>query len=166
MKISMPAHKLVLDEVFEKPFRLLAIHSSIEEYKLAFLLNKHLELRLVRSRRDVDFQVGALQVLFALYSFEDLQKYRNYHLVSNIAKGEQVRREATNSLFGEEQVAFQKFYLLPEFKKVDFFLKIEEESNPVSEEQLLKQIKEIPQISTAYSIDFHQIKSKENLIFD
>ncbi len=166
MKISMPAHKLVLDDVFEKPFRLLAIHSSVEEYKLAFLLNKHLELRLVRSRRDVDFQVGALQVLFALYSFEDLQKYRNYYLVSNFAKGEQVTGTVTNSLFGEQEVSFHKIHLLPEFKKVDFFLKIEEESIPVSEEQLLKQIKAIPQVSTAYSIDFHQIKSKENLIFD
>ena len=166
MKISMPAHKLVLDEVFEKPFRLLAIHSSVEEYKLAFLLNKHLGLRLVRSRKDVDFQVGTLQVLFALYSFEDLQKYRNYHLVSNIANGEQVANAVANSLFGEEQVSFHKIHLLPEYKKVDFFLKIEEESIPVSEEQLLKQIKEIPQVSTAYFIDFHQIKSKENLIFD
>lgn len=166
MKISMPAHKLVLDEVFEQPFGLIAIHSSIEEYKLAFLLNKHLGLRLARSRRDVDFQVGALQVLFALYSFEDLQKYRQYYLVSNTAKGEQVANTVANSLFGEEQVSVQKTYLLPEFKKVDFFLKIEEETSSVSEEQLLKQIKEIPQVSTAYSIDFHQIKSKENLIFD
>ncbi|MGB7842583.1 MAG: IPExxxVDY family protein [Salinimicrobium sp.] len=162
----MPAHKLVLDEVFEKPFRLLAIHSSVEEYKLAFLLNKHLELRLTRSRKDVDFQMGELQVLFALYSFEDPQKYRNYHLVSNVAKGEQVAPAASHSLFGEEQVSFHKIHLLPEFKKVDFLLKIEDESFPVSEEQLLKQIKEIPQISTAYSIDFHQIKTKENLIFD
>ncbi|MBN2266838.1 MAG: IPExxxVDY family protein [Candidatus Babeliaceae bacterium] len=162
----MPAHKLVLDEVFEKPFRLMAIHSSVEEYKLAFLLNKHLDLKLARSRKDVDFQVGAMQVLFALYTFEDLQQYRNYHLVSNVAKGEQVANATSNSLFGEEQVSFQKIYLLPEFKKVDFLLKIEDDSFPVSEEQLLKQIKEIPQITTAYSIDFHQIKSKENLIFD
>jgi hypothetical protein len=107
-----------------------------------------------------------LQVLFALYEFEDHQKYCKYFLVSNIAKGELISSTGQNSLFGEEQSAFKKLYLMPEFKQVDFFLKIEDESESISDKVLLRKIKEIPQVSTAYSIDFHQIKSKENLIFD
>ena len=166
MKIKMPAHRLILDDVFEQPFKLIAIHSSVEEYKLAFLLNKHLGLRLSRSSNDVDFQIQDLKVLFALYTFEDLQKYCNYFLVSNFSKGEMISDENPNSLFQDEQVAFKKMYLLPEFKQVDFFLKIEEESTSLSESLLLSKIKKIPQVSTAYAIDFHQIKSKENLIFD
>lgn len=166
MKINMPAHKLVLDEVFEQPFKLLAIHSSIEEFRLAFQLNKFLGLRLSRSRQDIDLQMEDLKVLFALYEFEDHQKYLKYYLVSNISKGELISSTAQNSLFEEEQPAFKKLYLIPEFKQVDFFLKIEDELEDISEEILLKKIKEIPQVSTAYSIDFHQIKSKENLIFD
>ena len=166
MKIKMPAHRLILDDVFEQPFKLIAIHSSVEEYKLAFLLNKHLGLRLSRSSKDVDFQIKDLKVLFALYTFEDIQKYCNYFLVSNFSKGELISNGNLNSLFQDEQVAFKKMYLLPEFKQVDFFLKIEEESTSLSEKLLLNKIKKIPQVSTAYAIDFHQIKSKENLIFD
>ena len=162
----MPAHKLILDDVFEQPFKLIAIHSSVEEYKLAFLLNKHLDLRLTRSRRDVDFQLKTTKVLFALYSFEDLHRYCNYFLISNVSKGEFVPTADTGGLFQDEEVIFKKMHLLPEFKQADFFLKIEEESTPLSEQLLLKKIKEIPQISTAYGIQFHQIKSKENLIFD
>lgn len=162
----MPAHKLVLDEVFEQPFKLIAIHSSVEEFRLAFQLNKYLDLRLSRSRQDIDFQMEDLKVLFALYEFEDLQKYCRYFLVSNVSKGELASNASQNSLFGDEEPAFKKLYLMPEFKQVDFFLKIEEESEMLSEKVLLKKIKEIPQVSTAYSIDFHQIKSKENLIFD
>ena len=166
MKIKMPAHRLILDDVFEQPFKLIAIHSSVEEYKLAFLLNKHLGLRLARSSKDVDFQIQDLKVLFALYTFEDIQKYCKYFLVSNYSKGEPVANVDSIGLFRDEQLSFKKRYFMPEFKQVDFFLKIEEESNPLSEKMLLEKIKNIPQVSTAYGIDFHQIKSKENLIFD
>ena len=162
----MPAHRLVLDEVFEEAYKLIAIHCSVEEYKLAYLLNKHLNLRLARSRKDIDFQIQGAHVLFALYSFEDQFKYCDYYLVSNISKAEGKSTASPNSLFGEKEVTLKKSYLLPEFKKVDFFLKIEEEISGISEKLLLEKIKEIPQVSMAYSIDNQQIKSKENLIFD
>ena len=162
----MPAHRLVLDEVFEEAYKLIAIHCSVEDYKLAFLLNKHLNLRLSRSRKDIDFQIQGAHVLFALYSFEDHLKYCDYYLVSNISKAEDRSIVNLNSLFGEKEVTLKKSYLLPEFRKVDFFLKIEEETSGVSEKLLLEKIKEIPQVSMAYSIDHDQIKSKENLIFD
>lgn len=162
----MPAHKLVLDEVLEESYKLIAIHCSVEEYKLAFLLNKHLNLRLSRSRKDIDFQIEGLRILFALYAFEDQMKYCTYYLVSNVSKVEFQSTAGSNSLFGEKELTLKKSYLLPEFKKVDFFLKIEEEIDGISEKLLLEKIKEIPQVSLAYSIEYDQIKSKENLIFD
>lgn len=162
----MPSHKLVLDEVFDETYKLIAIHCSVEEYKLAFLLNKHLNLRLSRLHKDFDFQIEGLRILFALYAFEDQLKYCTYYLVSNISKIEYKSTADSNSLFGEKELTFKKSYLLPEFNKVDFFLKIEEEIEGVSEKLLLEKIKEIPQVSLAYSIEYDQIKSKENLIFD
>lgn len=166
MKINMPAHKLILDDVFEQPFKLIAIHSSVEEYRLAYLFNKHLDLRLARTSKDLDFHSGKLSILFAHYTFEDKQKDCFYHLVSNIARGETISPLYANSLFEGEQPAYHKAYLLPDYKQVDYFLKIEDETDVVSEKFLLEKIKEIPQVSTAYAIDFHQIKSKENLIFE
>lgn len=162
----MPAHKLVLDEVFDESYKLIAIHCSVEEYKLAFLLNKYLNLKLARSRKDIDFQIEGLRILFALYTYEDQLKYCTFSLVSNVSKAELKANTNSNSLFGLKETTLKKSYLLPEFKKVDFFLKIEEEIASVSEKLLLEKIKEIPQVSLAYSIEDHQIKSKENLIFD
>lgn len=162
----MPAHKLVLDDVFEEAYKLIAIHASVEEFKLAFLLNKHLELRLARSRKDIDFQMEGIRILFALYSYEDHQKYCDFYLVSNISKAEYQSTAESNSLFGENETTLKKGYLLPEFKKVDFFLKIEEETDTISEKLFLEKIREIPQVSLAYSIDHEKIKSKENLIFN
>ncbi len=69
----MPAHKLVLDEVFEQPYKLLAIHSSVEEYRLAFLLNKHLNLKLARSPKILIF-LSCREYWFALYLFMKMNK--------------------------------------------------------------------------------------------
>lgn len=162
----MPAHKLVLDDVFGQSFKLLAVHSSVEEFRLAFLLNKHLNLRLARSRKDIDFQVDGSRVLFAHYIYEDLQHYCRYHLVSNFSRGELQFQGEAHSLFGDGEASVRKLCLLPEYKKVDFFLKIEDELDSVSENNLLRKVQQIPQVSTAYAIDFHDIKLKENLIFD
>ena len=162
----MPAHKLVLDEVFEQPYKLIAIHSSVEDYRLAYLLNKHLHLRLARSPKDIDLHKNAEHLFFAHFIYEDEQKYCSYHLVSNISRREAASGSGENSLFSGEQMAVKKSYLLPEFKQVEFFLKIEDEMDSLSEKLLISKILEIQQISTAYAIDFDRIKTKENLIFD
>ena len=162
----MPAHKLVLDEVFEQPYKLIAIHSSVEDYKLAYLLNKHLNLRLARSPKDIDLHMENDHVLFAHFFYEDQQKYCSYHLVSNITRRETMSGSGEDSLLFGEHLAVKKSYLLPEFKQVDFLVKIEDEMDTVSEKLVISRILEIQQVSTAYAIDFDRIKTKENLIFD
>ena len=162
----MPAHKLVLDEVFEQPYKLIAIHSSVEDFKLAYLLNKHLNLRLARTPQDIDLHEGAEHFLFAHFIYEDQQKYCDYHLVSNISRREAMSGSGEDSLFFGEQLAVKKSYLLSEFKQVEFLMKIEDELDSVSEKLLISRILEIQQVSTAYAIDFDRIKTKENLIFD
>ena len=123
----MPAHKLVLDDFFEQPFKLLAIHASVEEYRMAFLLNKHLNIRMTRTRKDVDLRKNSVVSLFELYHFLDEPNYCNYYLVGNVSKSKAATKLQNNSLFGEESEGHQKNFLLPEFKQVDFFLKIEED---------------------------------------
>ncbi|SOC79222.1 hypothetical protein SAMN06296241_0742 [Salinimicrobium sediminis] len=162
----MPAHKLVLDEVFEQPYKLIAIHSSVEDYKLAYLLNKHLNLRLARSPKDIDLHMENDHVLFAHFFYEVQQKYCSYHLVSNITRRETMSGSGEDSLLFGEHLAVKKSYLLPEFKQVDFLVKIEDELDAVSEKLVISRILEIQQVSTAYAIDFDRIKTKENLIFD
>ena len=162
----MLAHKLDLDAFVDQPFKLIAIHSSVEDYKLAFLLNKHLGLRLARARNDVDFYNKSVRAFFALFQFRDQHKYCEYYLICNKFKGQSKTTGGSGSLFGDEEMASKTIHLLPELSKVDFLLKIEEESGSFPERKLLERIKEIPQIATAYTIDINDLKSKENLIFD
>ena len=160
----MLAHKLVLDDVVDQPFKLIALHCSVEEYKLAYLLNKHLKLRLARARNDIDFYIDSMRALFALYTYYDKANYNGFYLVSNVFRGELDSSAQAGSLFSGEEGSYKRTFLLPEFSKVDYLFKIESDS--LSEKLLLARINEIPQIATAYCIDDHQIKSKENLIFD
>ena len=161
----MLAHKLVLDDD-DSSFKLIAIHCSSEEYKLAFLLNRHLNIRLARTRKDHDFVSRSVPTEFALYKFNHHQQYCDYYLISNKFRMLSKTQSGGGSLFGEEAFDSNLIYLLPQYKQVDYLLKIEEEYESVSEKKLLEQIKEISQVATAYSIETENLKFKENLIFD
>jgi hypothetical protein len=78
----------------------------------------------------------------------------------------QQKNESSQNLFSNVNMEVStKVYLLPELKKVDFFLKIEnlEGGMNLTEIQLL--LNTIESISTAYTVETHKIKSKNNLIF-
>ena len=51
----MPTHRLSSDDL-EKDYKLIAIHSDIEPYKLAFEINKKLKIQLKRSSFDLSFK--------------------------------------------------------------------------------------------------------------
>ena len=51
----MPIHRLSSDDL-EKEYKLIAIHSDIEPYKLAFEINKKLKIQLKRSSFDLSFK--------------------------------------------------------------------------------------------------------------
>jgi hypothetical protein len=78
-----------------------------------------------------------------------------------------VRKKSTGqNLFLDTQVEIAtRVYLLPEFKKVDYFLKIEHQDHFNVRAEVLDKINGIPQISAVYLVDSAKIKSKNNLIF-
>lgn len=162
----MQAHKMLLDDVEEADFKLIAIYANLEPYKMAFLLNRFLDLKLKRSRFDVDFNHKDIQAMYALFTYKDLANYRDYCLVSNKFKGESRKILNTGSLFLEEEVRPLEVNLIPQYKKVDFFLKIEENIEDQLVHQLVNLIGRIPQVQAAYKIHVDQLKSKQNLIFE
>jgi hypothetical protein len=57
-------------------------------------------------------------------------------------------------------------YLIPELKKVDYFLKIRSDFDNLGTKILVNQINEIKQIISAYQVEPEALKSRDNLIFD
>ena len=75
------------------------------------------------------------------------------------------RSDKKFDLFAETALTnFKNVYLLPEFKKVDYFLKIDH-LNAINENEIINSLKEISQIVTVYNIEIEKIKNKNNLIF-
>ncbi|HBR55708.1 MAG TPA: IPExxxVDY family protein [Flavobacteriaceae bacterium] len=163
----MAHYKLVLEDDVKDDFSLVAIHCSEEDYKMAFLLNQKIGLRLHRRRTDLEFVKEGLDVNFALFDFEDQDQYTTYYLVANKCKTSSTNTIASGGLFDDEasKEVITKF-LIPEFKKVDFFLKIASEYETPPIRKLLMQLNEIDQVISAYTLEQQQIKSKDNLIFD
>ena len=160
----MTVHKLILDDVFEEvECTLIGIHCNIEDYRLAYLLNKHLGISLSRKSLDLDFneRKGA----FSIFDWEDTKQLETWSLVSNVFKTEVYQSGNQSSLFETQQSIIKTTHLIPEQKAVNYFLKINNAFNLNKEKQILNNIINIPLVATAFSIDINQLKSKDNLIF-
>jgi len=162
----MAVHKLVLDDVFEEAlYTLIAIHCTIDDYRLAYLLNKYLGINLVRKSKDLDYNKD--KSAYSIFEWEDNKQLTTWSLVSNICKTyEALPQNNQQSLFNTQEQITKTFNLIPEYKGVNYFLKIDNDNNFSKEAYILSSILNIPQVATAFSVDVNQLKSKDNLIFN
>ncbi|PKQ45920.1 IPExxxVDY family protein [Confluentibacter flavum] len=160
----MAVHKLILDDFFEEaPYTLIAIYCAVEDYRLAYLLNSYLKIRLNRKPSDLDYNNGKSN--FSIFEWVDPKYLSTWNLVHNVCKSEVYQKANQQSLFDSEEKITKTFYLIPEYKQVNYFLKIDSEFDDDQGKLIIDTILKIPQISTAYHIDGNQLKSKNNLIF-
>lgn len=163
----MAIQKLILDTLEDDDYELIAIHSSLASYRLAFLLNKRLNLRLFRKKEDISFEYDDLEANFPLYQYEDHFQYSTYSLLGNKFRNKiEPQKLVSGGLFATSEDTYVTKYLIPELKNVDYFLKIETESFDSSSKSFLSKIIEISQVITAYTVEYATLKSKNNLIFE
>jgi len=162
----MAVLKLHLDEFDEVDYDLIAIHSSLEDYRLAYFINQKLPVVLSKSKEEIGITIKEGEALFPKYVFDDSSNAILWTLIPN--KNEiTVRKKSTGqNLFLNADVEIAtKVYLLSELKKVDYFLKIENNTDTFTTEEIIQSIKSIDRISTVYAVNPSTIKSKNNLIF-
>lgn len=149
----MKIFKLDVNDLLDDDFVLLAIHTTLEAYRLAYFMNITFDIQLIKTEVIQDFD---------FYEFNDEKNQSLWNLVGNKAFVENKARLKNNeSLFFESKN--NRIFLLPEYKKVDYFLKIE---NSVSvTKNLILKMNDIPQIITTFAVDVVSLKSKNNLIF-
>jgi len=148
----------ILDDLYEESFSLFAIHCSREDFAIAYTLNQYLKTRFKRLRTDLDIARG---ISFPIFEWKDQINDCYWTLISNFSRKEV--KGMANDLFMNEP-SFTTHYLIPEYRDVDYFLKIEGEQT-AGEEVLLRELVGIPSVITAYAIDAEKIKSRKNLIF-
>jgi len=159
----MAIHKLLVDDFEDLNYSLLAVHCEMDDYRLAYFLNQSLETRLARTRQDLDFVTSLAS--FSVFEWINPQLQTNWHLIKNSCLVEEVA--ISQGLFSEtNQKSWVSHSLLPEYQSVDYLLKINNGGGFINEKQILNKIQKITNVSTAYSLDISQLKSKEHLIFN
>ena len=152
----MPIHRLSSDDL-EKDYKLIAIHSDIEPYKLAFEINKKLKIQLKRSSFDLTFKNKSS--IFDLYKHISEVFNTKLYLILN---------KSTDKKKTKGQLLFENFdeqsFLIPELRKAQYLLKIEGGGFDI--DNLIKKLNEIDNVISTYRTEVSSIKSKYNLIFE
>lgn len=159
----MAIHKLQLDDFLSVDYELVAIHTSLEDHRLAYLMNRVLGIRLEKCWKDVSLRGKQGDSIFARFIYEDPESETVWNLLQNKSLATDNPGER-GSLFDSSDFSSTAF-LLPEFKKTDYILKVENTPSFFAPEIVTENLMGIKHVSTAYKIDHHRLKSKNNLIF-
>ncbi|WPU94588.1 IPExxxVDY family protein [Mucilaginibacter sabulilitoris] len=126
-------------------FVLIAITTSLKDYRVCYLINKSLNFNFTRTNDlAVDIYQGAEPVLFSLFHYQWETTETDFYFIGN--KG-------------------SDGYLVPEIKSADYFLMIRNYIDDDDLENMISAINKIPEIVAAVKIDPKKIKSRENLLF-
>lgn len=162
----MAVHKLHYEEFDEIDYHLIAIHTSLEDYRLAYYINQNLPITLRKNDCNIQISNKDGEAQFTRFIYEDEKAGITWDLIQNKNDILLSSQQVNQGLFAETNNKFStKIYFIPEFKKVDYFLKIENDSETIDVLEIANHIKKIQRISTVYAVEVENIKSKNNLIF-
>ncbi|MBS9773959.1 MAG: IPExxxVDY family protein [Tenacibaculum sp.] len=146
----MQVYSIDINELSDDNFTLIGIHSTLKDYQLAYLLNRELHTLF---KRDFNNNLS-----FPLYEYYNDKLDCDYFLIANVIKS----KSKSLGLFNENEIIT---YLIPEKKKIDYFIKLEGNIKDNYLIETLHKINQIPQIITSYTVDLNTLKSKKKLIF-
>ncbi|MBT8307526.1 MAG: IPExxxVDY family protein [Maribacter sp.] len=150
-------HKICGDFI-EDSFTLIALHSSMEDFALVYAINMGIKSRFKRSSKDLEL---SQYMSFPIFEWQDELHDRYWTLIAN--ESTKSKRLVREGLF-QDEISFAKGHLVPEYKEVDFFIKVEHDDS-LDKAMLVKELLAIPKMVTAYSVDADKLKSKNNFIF-
>jgi len=154
-------HKVHLLTYEEEDFQdhLLAIHSNLEAFQIAFFLNKYSSAMFTREE---DITLRTKEACFCLFKWKNPLKELETLLFSNKHKQDSTQVNLNNDTLFDLPLR-NEVSLISEFKQVDFFIK----TNHLETIQLLfKPLSLWGAITMVYEIPSNKIKDRLNLIFD
>ena len=162
----MAIYRMLLDDFETVDFQLIAILSSLEDYRMAYFLNQSLSIFLEKNKEKIVVNSKFGNAFYSKFIFEDLKKDMVWHLVQNKNEIISISNNQVQNLFFDKEIETEtKVFLLPEFKNVDYILKIDNSDHNLNFDQIIKKINTIDNVTTVYEINQNALKSKNNLIF-
>jgi len=142
----MKAIKLEVEYDFD--FEFIGMRSSLKGHKLAWHINKSLNINLKKEGEiTLDF-LNEGQMSIVSYLFEIKHSY--FRLIKNKSS---------------EFINIASPFLLPELKDYDYFIQIGDESRSFDTPQIVDKVKTISGVEYIKTVEIENLKSKDNLIF-
>ena len=155
----MAVHR-IFDHIYEASFSLIAIHSPLEDYQLAYFINKTIASKFKKAKTNIDFNDC---ISYSIYEWENCKEDELWTLIPNATQSSE-KSVIEAGLFENDETRIIH-YLIPEHKNVDYFLKIDNDDMAIQTNVIIGKLNDISQIATAYALNPNQLKSKNNLIF-
>jgi len=152
--------KLKLDFTYDYDFFLISIHSTLEDYLLAFQLNSVFDLRLRKNKNSLNFEKKKGN--FPIFDCDNVQNFTFWSLISN---KQIIEEKIDGDAFSLFDSVYNTYILMKETKDVDFFLKIEGEFTKQKKIEILNKINKIQGVLACVEIDPKQLKTINNLIY-
>ncbi len=135
--------KKVLLSDFEYDFQLIGISSHAKDYRLSWEINKRFGINLIKEEEVIFSSKKGGDREFSMYFYQDDIEERDVRLIGNKSGGS---------------------CLVPEKKAADFFLMLYD-YNSLEISEMMREIRKINVVLTAFEMDVNTLKSKENLLF-
>lgn len=141
----MILNRKVLKFEIDLDFVLIAVTTSLKDYRICYHINKCLNFNFNRvDDLRLETNVNGSPLLFSLYHFSWESTETDFYFIGN--KG-------------------SDGYLVPEMREADYFIMIKNYIDDDDLEHVLSCLNKIPEIVAAVKIDPKKIKSRENLLF-
>ena len=138
-------NKITLKLELDFDFIVLAITTSLKDYRLCFNLNKFAPANFMRvDELALPLSDNHTVALFNRYTYLPENCETEFYLLSN---------KSSEGL------------LIPEMNRVDYFLVIKNFIDKEDLEAWITHLKQIPELLAAVEVDVKKLKSKENLLF-
>jgi len=141
----MKVKKLIVD--YEYDFELYGISTTIKDYKLAWLVNKHLNLSLVRAE---DYVVDLNKEEYEIINYTQISDNGEIRLFKNKAVI-QDRKAQT--------------YLVSEMKHFDYFIMVSGIIHTFTSDDFLQELRGIDGLQLINQIDIDKLKSRDYFLF-
>lgn len=140
----MKKTKLFIEPTFD--FELIGLAAPVKDYKMAWLINRDLDLDLVRAEE--------IHIEFLSSSKLEISQY-----FLSLPHGyiQLLKNKAINT---SQQLA----YLIPELRNLDYFLLVQDQTHQTSIATFIDVLSLNPFIQSVVRLDVSKIKSKENLL--
>lgn len=136
--------KLQIEHTYD--FDVLGLVSPVRDYKMAWLINRQLDLDLIKWE---DLEIEFLS--------DPQLKISQYFLSLPHGYVQLLKNKALNT---NKQVS----YLIPELKSMDYFLLVQDQTFQISINTFVNELAKIPFIQNVMKLDVSKLKSKENLL--